>query len=88
MNQLAPTFLALMTTLTAAASTQLTAAQAARIDAHFARFDKPDAPGASVMIIHGGEPVFANPDVDHFRRCSTASKVSGWTGSALLTPLR
>lgn len=38
----------------------LDAAQAARVDALFKDFDHPNAPGATVMIIHKGKPVFAN----------------------------
>jgi CubicO group peptidase (beta-lactamase class C family) len=59
MNKVAPTLLALMTTLTAFAATRLTADQTARIDALFEIFAQPDAPGASVMVIHRGKPVFA-----------------------------
>lgn len=77
MNKLAPTLLACMITLAAAAPSQLTAAQAARIDALFAEFDKPDAPGASVMVIHNGEAVFAKgyglADLEARVPCSTNS---------------
>src|ERR1043165_778439 len=37
----------------------LDAAQAARVDALFKSFDHPNAPGASVMVIHNGKSVFA-----------------------------
>jgi CubicO group peptidase (beta-lactamase class C family) len=37
----------------------LDAAQAARVDALFRDFDDSKAPGASVMVIHNGTPVFA-----------------------------
>ncbi|MSU58446.1 MAG: class A beta-lactamase-related serine hydrolase [Pedosphaera sp.] len=37
----------------------LDAAQAARVDALFKNFDHPNAPGASVMVIHNGKSVFA-----------------------------
>src|SRR3989442_6684608 len=37
----------------------LDAAQAARVEALFKDFDHPNAPGASVMVIHNGKPVFA-----------------------------
>ena len=37
----------------------LDAAQAARVDALFKDFDHPNAPGASVIVIHNGKPVFA-----------------------------
>lgn len=51
------TFVAMaITTKTAFA---LDAAQAARVDALFKDFDHPNAPGASVMVIHNGKPVFA-----------------------------
>lgn len=51
------TFFAMaITTKTAFA---LDAAQAARVDALFKDFDHPNAPGASVMVIHKGKSVFA-----------------------------
>ena len=51
------TFFAIaMTTKTVFA---LDAAQAARVDALFKDFDHPNAPGASVMVIHNGKSVFA-----------------------------
>src|ERR1043165_2422798 len=31
----------------------------AKIDALFREFDPPNAPGASVMVIHNGKPIFA-----------------------------
>src|SRR3989441_8318547 len=37
----------------------LDAATTSRIDSLFADFDHPNAPGASVMVIHNGKPVFA-----------------------------
>ena len=59
MNQVAPTLLVLMTALASSAATRLTADQTARLDALFQTFAQPDAPGASVMVIHRGRPVFA-----------------------------
>jgi len=59
MTNVTPTLLALMTTLTTSAATQLTADQTARVDGLFKPFAQPDAPGMSVMVIHRGKPVFA-----------------------------
>lgn len=47
------------TILSAPAATALRPEVAARIDSLFAGFDHPNAPGASVMVIHHGKPVFA-----------------------------
>jgi len=47
------------TILSAPAGTALRPEVAARIDSLFAGFDHPNAPGASVMVIHQGKPVFA-----------------------------
>jgi CubicO group peptidase (beta-lactamase class C family) len=46
-------------TISAKAAAGLTADTVARIDSLFASFDHPNAPGASVMVIHDGKPVFA-----------------------------
>jgi len=59
MTTVTPTVLALMTAFTTSAATKLTPDQTARMDALFAGFTAPDAPGASVMVIHRGRPVFA-----------------------------
>jgi CubicO group peptidase (beta-lactamase class C family) len=37
----------------------LDAEQTARVDSLFSDFDHPDAPGASVMVLHHGNPIFA-----------------------------
>jgi CubicO group peptidase (beta-lactamase class C family) len=37
----------------------LGAVQTARIDSLFSEFDHPNAPGAAVMVIHNGKPIFA-----------------------------
>lgn len=58
MNITAPTLLVLMTTLAASAAA-LTPDQTARIDALFQPFDRADAPGMSVLVLHAGKPVFA-----------------------------
>src|SRR5438045_671442 len=50
--------LALMAITTKSLSA-LNSAQAARVDALFKNFDHPNAPGASVMVIHNGKSVFA-----------------------------
>src|ERR1043165_2941940 len=50
--------LALMA-ITTKSAFALDAAQAARVDALFKNFDHPNAPGAAVMVIHHGKPVFA-----------------------------
>lgn len=46
-------------TLSAKAGTALSADTTARIDSLFATFDHPNAPGASVLVIHNAKPVFA-----------------------------
>jgi len=46
-------------TISAKAGTVLSADTTARVDSLFASFDHPNAPGASVMVIHNGKPVFA-----------------------------
>lgn len=51
--------LLLLMTTAATAFAGLTADQTARIDTLFTTFAKPEAPGASVMVIHQGKPVFA-----------------------------
>jgi CubicO group peptidase (beta-lactamase class C family) len=51
-------FFAAMALLTKTASA-LDAAQAARIDSLFSAFDHPNAPGASVLVVHNGKPIFA-----------------------------
>ena len=48
----------LMTTL-ATSATALNSNTLAQLDSLFSEFDQPDAPGASVMVIHRGKPVFA-----------------------------
>ena len=53
----------------------LDAAQAARVDALFKEFDHPNAPGASVLVIHKGKAVFAKgyglADLDTKTPCTT-----------------
>jgi len=46
-------------TMSAKAASAPSAGAAARIDSLFANFAHPNAPGASVMVIHHGKPVFA-----------------------------
>ena len=46
-------------TISAKAGSGLSADTAARLDSLFANFDHPNAPGASVMVIHNGKPIFA-----------------------------
>lgn len=46
-------------TISAKAAAGLSADTAARMDSLFANFDHPNAPGASVMVIQNGQPVFA-----------------------------
>ena len=46
-------------TISAKAGTNLSVDTVARIDSLFANFDHPNAPGASVMVIHNGKPIFA-----------------------------
>lgn len=46
-------------TLTTKSATALDPAQAARVDSLFNDFDRPNAPGASVLVIHNGKSVFA-----------------------------
>ena len=46
-------------TISAKAAASLNADTATRMDSLFANFDHPNAPGASVMVIHNGKPVFA-----------------------------
>lgn len=46
-------------TISAKAASGLSAETSARIDSLFAGFDHPNAPGASVMVIHDDKPVFA-----------------------------
>src|SRR5882672_1730637 len=46
-------------TISAKTACGLSADTSARIDSLFAAFDHPNAPGASVMVIHNGKPVFA-----------------------------
>jgi len=46
-------------TISARAASDLSAQTTARIDSLFEAFDHPNAPGASVMVIHHGKPVFA-----------------------------
>jgi CubicO group peptidase (beta-lactamase class C family) len=53
------TLLALMTALCASATAQLSSKETAAIDALFTSWIKPDAPGASVMVIHSGKAIFA-----------------------------
>ena len=48
----------LMTTLATSAAA-LNSNTLAQLDSLFSEFDQPDAPGASVMVIHKGKPVFA-----------------------------
>jgi CubicO group peptidase (beta-lactamase class C family) len=45
--------------ITAKAAAGLNAETSARVDSLFAAFDHPNAPGASVMVIHNGKKVFA-----------------------------
>ncbi len=58
MNKAAPTLLALMTTLTTFAAA-LTPDQTGRLEGLFKPFDRADAPGVSVLILHRGKPLFA-----------------------------
>lgn len=46
-------------TLMAKSAAPLPAKTTARMDALFTEFDHPNAPGASVMVLHEGKPVFA-----------------------------
>jgi CubicO group peptidase (beta-lactamase class C family) len=46
-------------TISAKAAAGLSAETTARIDSLFTNFDHPNAPGASVMVIHNSKPVFA-----------------------------
>src|SRR5690242_1374606 len=46
-------------TISAKAAPGISADTVARIDALFANFDHPNTPGASVMVIQNGKPVFA-----------------------------
>jgi len=75
MNKVAPPLLALMTTLAATTAAELNVHQIARLDALFGKFAQPDAPGASVMVIHHGQPVFARgyglADLETRVPCST-----------------
>ncbi|HEX5220477.1 MAG TPA: serine hydrolase domain-containing protein [Verrucomicrobiae bacterium] len=52
-------FVAMTISLKAAAAAGLSAETVARVDALFANFDHPNAPGASVMVIRDGKPIFA-----------------------------
>jgi CubicO group peptidase (beta-lactamase class C family) len=58
MNRITSSLFLLMTALSAAAA-KTTSDQAAAIDALFTRWVQADAPGASVMVIHNGKPIFA-----------------------------
>jgi len=62
-------------TISAQAGSALTAEQAVRVDALFAAFNHPDAPGASVMIIRNGAVVFGKgyglADLETRSPCST-----------------
>jgi len=75
MNKLAPPLLALMTTLAATTAAELNVHPIARLDALFGKFSQPDAPGASAMVIHHGQPVFARgyglADLETGVPCST-----------------
>ncbi len=51
--------LLLMATLNASATSALSRSKTARLDALFTSWIKPDAPGASVLVIHRGKAVFA-----------------------------
>src|SRR6185436_18961906 len=56
----AKTFLAILVMATLAKSSlALDAQRVAQIDSLFRDFGHPNAPGASVMVIHNGKPVFA-----------------------------
>ena len=46
-------------TISAKATAVLSADTTARIDSLFSSFDHPNAPGASIMVIHNGKPIFA-----------------------------
>lgn len=46
-------------TISAKAATGLSAETTSQIDSLFTIFDHPNAPGASVMVIHNGKPVFS-----------------------------
>lgn len=59
MIKVTTTVLALMTAFATSGATTLTTDQTARIDALFAGFTPPDAPGASVMVTYRGKQVFA-----------------------------
>jgi len=83
-----------MTALRAPAATQLTSEQTAAIDALFASWIEADAPGASVMVIHKGKPIFARgygfADLEQRVPCSTntnfrlASVTKQFTAMAIL----
>ena len=82
-----------MTALTKSAS-GLSAEQTARIEALFSNFDHPNAPGASVMVIRDGKPVFAKgfglADLETKTPCTTntnfrlASVTKQFTAMAVL----
>ena len=59
MNKATLIVLFLTMTISAKSAHALDSATTARIDALFADFDHPNAPGASAMVIHNGKPVFA-----------------------------
>lgn len=59
MNTVGYSALLMAMTISAKAAAGLDAGATARIDALFTGFDHPNAPGASVMVIHHGKPVFA-----------------------------
>ncbi len=94
MTKVTPTVLALMTALAVSGATELTPGQIARIDALFAVFSAPDAPGASVLVIHRGQPVFARgyglADLETRTPCATntnfrlASVTKQFTAMAVL----
>ena len=93
MNQITPSLLLLMTALSANAATP-TSDHTSAIDALFTRWISADAPGASVIVIHKGSPIFAKgyglADLEQRVPCSTntnfrlASVTKQFTAMAVL----
>src|SRR6185436_4171676 len=91
----AKTFLAILVMATLAKSSlALDAQRVAQIDSLFREFSHPNAPGASVMVIHNGKPIFAKgfglADLDKKTPCTTntnfrlASVTKQFTAMAVL----
>jgi CubicO group peptidase (beta-lactamase class C family) len=59
MNTVQSIGILMVMTIVAQAASGLSPDAVTRIDSLFAGFDHPNAPGASVMVIHNGKPVFA-----------------------------